>query len=61
MVDKDPGKQPPDKSFQTATAVDASVRYKADVLGEEPGNQALKQLFSAVGTSSSELQSVFES
>ena len=61
MVDKDPGKQPPDKSLQTATAVDASVKHKADALGEEPGNQALKQLFSAVGNSESELQSVFES
>ena len=61
MVDKDPGKQPPDKSLQAATAVDASARHMADLSGQDPGNQALKQLFSAVGTPGSELQLVFES
>ena len=61
MVDKDPGKQPPDKSLQAVTAVVATVRHKEDALEQEPGNQALKQLISAVGTPGSELQSVFES
>ena len=62
MVDKDLGKQPPDKScLQDAAAAVATVRHKEDAIGQEPGNQALKQLISAVRTLGSDLQSVLES
>ena len=59
---KDPGKQPPDKScLQDAAAAAATVRHKEGAMEQEPGNRALKQLFSAVGTPKSELESVLES
>ena len=58
---KDPGKQPPDKSCLQDAAEAAVARHKEDAMEQEQGNQALKQLFSAVGTPESELQSVLES
>ena len=58
---KDPGKQPPDKSCLQDTATAAVAWHKEDAMEQEQGNQALKQLFSAVGTPKLELQSVLES
>lgn len=59
---KEPGKQPPDKScLQDAAVAAATVRHIEGAMEQEPGNWALKQLFSTVGTPESELESVLES